>query len=94
MKRLVLMCALLLAGCETTKPPVQPLPAVICAQVEHEPVAPAVTDEQALAIDIAIARAVGEAIGAAWIRYRDVALPAWGRRQAARLEEGRKLCPE
>lgn len=94
MKRMIIIGALVLAGCETTRPPVAPLPAVVCAEVEPEPVAPVVTSEQELAIDIAIARAVGEEIGAAWIRYRDVALPAWGRRQAARLEEGRKLCPE
>lgn len=94
MKRLVIIGALAMSGCETMKEQVAPLPAVVCAEVEPEPVAPAVTSEQELAIDIAIARAVGEEMGAAWIRYRDVAFPAWGRRQAARLEEGRKLCPE
>lgn len=94
MRLFVLVCALALASCGPTKRvDVQPLPAVACADVEPEPMAPAITEVQRLAVDVATINALGVDLAVPVIRFRDVDHPAWGRRQAARLEEIRKSCP-
>lgn len=85
-----------LAAC-APKPPVEgvviPPPAAVCAEVEAEPSAPDLTPEQRLALDVATVRVLGQDLAVPLIRFRDVAHPAWGRRQAERLRAAREaLC--
>lgn len=89
-----LVGALALAACQTTSPVVvaDPCPTVASAPAEPEPQAPVLTDAQRLAVDVAIIRALGEPLGAAVIRWTDVEHPAWGRRQAARVEATAAWC--
>ena len=95
MRALVLIAAGAVAACSPThRLDVAPLPSVACAAVEPEPVAPAITDVQRLSVDVATINAVGVDLAVPLIRFRDVEHPAWGRRQAARLEEIRKSCPQ
>lgn len=71
-----------------------PPPASVCAEIEAEPVAPDLTPEQRLALDVATVRVLGQDLAVPVIRFRDVAHPAWGRRQAERLRAARlSLCP-
>lgn len=86
----------LLAACTPT-PPVEgvvlPPPASVCAEPEAEPVAPDLTPEQRLALDVATVRVLGQALAVPVIRFRDVEHPAWGRRQAERVRASRAaLC--
>ena len=86
----------LLAAC-TPKPPVEgvtiPPPASVCAELEAEPVAPALSPEQRLALDVATVRVLGQDLAVPVIRFRDVDHPAWGRRQAERVRASREaLC--
>lgn len=92
---LILLAAL--AAC-TPNPPVEgvvlPPPAVVCAEDEAEPIAPDLTAEQRLALDVATIRVLGQEVAVPLIRFRDVAHPAWGRRQAERVRAAREaLCP-
>lgn len=93
---LIWTAAALLAACAPT-PPVEgvviPPPASVCAEVEAEPVAPDLTSEQRLALDVATVRVLGQELAVPVIRFRDVAHPAWGRRQAERIKQARAaLC--
>lgn len=95
MRALVLIVAVAVSACSPTQRlEVVPLPAVACAAVEPEPVAPEITEVQRLSVDVATINAVGVDLAVPLIRFRDVEHPAWGRRQAARLEEIRKSCPQ
>lgn len=85
-----------LAAC-TPKPPVEgvalPPPAVVCSELEPEPVGPVLSEEQRLALDVATVRILGQEVAVPLIRFRDVAHPAWGRRQAERVRAAREaLC--
>lgn len=94
MRALVLIAAVAVAACSPTQRlEVVPLPAVACAAVEPEPVSPVITDVQRLSVDVATINAVGVDLAVPLIRFRDVEHPAWGRRQANRLEEIIKSCP-
>lgn len=91
-----LILAAALAACTPT-PPVEgvviPPPAVVCAELELEPTSPVLTDEQRLALDVATIRVLGQEVAVPLIRFRDVAHPAWGRRQAERVRAAREaLC--
>lgn len=96
MRALVLLAALAVAGCATTRGPVavplDPLPASICAPPEPEPQGPAITPDQQTAGDVGVIRALGEALGIAIIQHREVTHPAWGRRQAERVRAGAEYC--
>lgn len=94
---LVLVATLALVGCATTGadvpiPPLDPLPAAICAPPEPEPQGPAITQDQQTAGDAAVIVALGEALGIPLIRHREVEHPAWGRRQAERVRAGAEYC--
>ena len=96
MRGAALILAAALAACTPT-PPVEgvviPPPATACAPVEPEPLAPALSEAQRLALDVAAIRALGEALAVNVIRYRDVSYPAWARRQAERVRQTRSaLC--
>lgn len=70
-----------------------PPPASVCAEIEAEPVAPDLTPEQRLALDVATVRVLGQELAVPLIRFRDVSHPAWGRRQAERIRAARSsLC--
>lgn len=84
-----------MAACAPVPEPqalVLPCPASATAEVEVEPVAPALDAAQRLAVDVAIVQAVGPVLGSAVIRFTDVDHPAWGRRQAARVEMTKAAC--
>lgn len=91
-----LVASLCVVACTPT-PPVEgvviPPPAVVCAELEPEPTPPSLTDEQRLALDVATIRVLGQEVAVPLIRFRDVAHPAWGRRQAERVRAAREaLC--
>lgn len=70
-----------------------PPPASACAEIEPEPVAPVLSPEQRLALDVATIKVLGQELAVPVIRFRDVAHPAWGRRQAERVRQTRSaLC--
>lgn len=98
MKRFLLVslvAALTLPGCDRT-PPITPLetpcPSSASAEVEAEPVGPALTAEQRSALDRALAAAVGLPLAQAVVRFTDVEHPAWGRRLAARARVTAEWC--
>lgn len=92
---LITLVGLALAACGTTGDPapmLDPLPSSICAPVEPEPQGPDMTPDQQTAGDAAVIVALGETIGVPLIRHREVEHPAWGRRQAERLEDAVAYC--
>lgn len=93
---LIWTLAAVLAACTPT-PPVEgvviPPPSAVCAEIEAEPMAPVLTPEQRLALDVATVRVLGQDLAVPVIRFRDIEHPAWGRRQSERLRQARSaLC--
>lgn len=88
--------AMLALGACDRPVPVAPLvdqcPVSATAPVESEPQGPVLTDAQRQSADVAIIVAVGDVVGVEVIRHSDVEHPAWGRRQAARVEATRAWC--
>lgn len=98
MTRLALsaLVVLSLAACKTpgsiVATPLDPLPTAICAPIEPEPQGPALTPDQLTTADAAVIVALGEALGIPYIRWLAVEHPAWGRRQADRVQAGAAEC--
>ena len=92
MRGAVIVLALALAGCGGVElaPPV--LPVALCADPEPEPVGPVISIDQEVSSDVASIRALGPDLALALKKFRDVDHPAWGRRQAERLKEARRIC--
>lgn len=98
MRRLILALPFLLAACAHNEvPPIEPIVTVcdsasVTAEVEPEPEAPTMTDAQREAMDMAMIGALGATLAASVTLYREIAHPAWGRRQASRVEAIQSLC--
>lgn len=85
--------ALALGACQTLPPAtVEPCSPLVLAEVEAEPVVPALTEAQRQAAYKALFQALGEPLTVAWVRAVEVSIPAWGRRQAARVSAQREAC--
>jgi hypothetical protein len=91
-----LVAALTLPACQSIRalPGVEvPPPPSACAPVEDEPKRPSLTGDQLLKLDAAAIAALGLPLAQSFIRWADVDHPAWGRRNAARVEATRdNLC--
>lgn len=69
-----------------------PPPSSVCAPAEIEPMRPALSSAQRLALDGATIRVLGEVLAKEYI-LSDVQHAAWGRRQALRVQHSRDaLC--
>lgn len=86
--------ALALGACQTTGAvlPPEPCSPLVLAEVEAEPIVPPLTEAQHQAAYKALFQALGEPLTVAWVRAVEVSVPAWGRRQAARVTVQREAC--
>lgn len=98
MRFAAIACCLALAGCATTKPPVDvppvadPCPAEGLAEVQAAPVSP-VTDPVMLGqVFGAIDRTLGPEKAAALVRFWEVELPQWGNQLSARVTRTKAWC--
>lgn len=84
------LAALAAVGCAST-PPVLPPPPV-CSPLTLEPVElypqpPELTASQRLALYQGVLGALPVALAQAWLRFHEVEVPGYARRQAARVQE-------
>lgn len=95
MRRGLAIALVALLGACITRPPVVTVSgcsALSQTPVEAAPVIPELTEAQRQALYKAAFVALGEVLTVSWVRAVEVSHPAWGRRQAARVEAQRLEC--